>query len=179
MTSPASQPLEAFPRWLETLGTDARELASVLRDEKLSEDGRLYLAGALCYLLRSVDLIPDGVEDLGYLDDAFVLRVAASMALAEGDGTVDLPVLARLAAERDIIADFLGEEMPRLDEYVSGLRIAVVRGRSPTDIIGDDNVAGAVTEEVESMSRSYQTPSFNRDEKTLIKLRSFLKTKLP
>lgn len=179
MTTPTAQPLEAFPRWLETLGTDARELTGVLRDEQLSEDIRLYVAGALSYLLRSVDLIPDGVEDLGYLDDAFVLRVAAHLGQVNQETYPQDGVLARLANDCGVIREFLGPEMPRLEEYVGGLRIAVVRGRSPTDIIGDDSVTSVVTEEIESLAASYQVPDFSRDERTLIKLRSFLKTKLP
>ena len=33
-------------------------------------------------MFKSLDLIPDGLEGLGFLDDAFVLRVAAGLAVA-------------------------------------------------------------------------------------------------
>src|SRR3954465_11499565 len=68
--------LDAFPSWLRTFADDARVLATVLESEG---DGILQrrCAGALNYLFKSLDLIPDGLEDLGFMDDAFVLRAAA------------------------------------------------------------------------------------------------------
>src|SRR5690606_35992489 len=71
---------EAFPVWLRTLGEDVEELASLLDDASLGEEARESVAGGLNYLFKSLDLIPDGVEHLGYLDDCFVIRVAAELA---------------------------------------------------------------------------------------------------
>jgi len=179
MTNSSMAPLEAFPAWLASLPGDAEALAGSLRDESIPESVRLCLAGALNYLLRSIDLIPDGVEDLGYLDDAFVLRVSALLARQEAEDGWNHPVVGALADAASVISEFLGEDMERLRDYVQNLRIVVVRGRSPADIVADDNVAGQLVEEIQSFVRSFEVPPFHAEDKTLIKLRSFLRTKLP
>ncbi len=179
MTNSSMAPLEAFPAWLASLAVDAEALAGVLRDESIPESVRLSLAGALNYLLRSIDLIPDGVEDLGYLDDAFVLRVSALLGREQAEEGWEHPVVGPLADAANLIAEFLGEDMVRLRDYVANLRIVVVRGRSPADVVADDHVAGQLAEEIGSFARSFEIPSFHAEDKTLIKLRSFLRTKLP
>ena len=58
-------------------------------------------AGALTYLFKSPDLIPDGIEDLGFIDDAFVFRMAAAAAIGfepEARGKDHGTALERLAA---------------------------------------------------------------------------------
>ena len=59
--------LDAFPEWLKTLPADVRSLTNRLDDADLSEEARCQLAGAVNYLFRSLDLIPDGIEELGTL----------------------------------------------------------------------------------------------------------------
>src|SRR4051812_2398457 len=103
--------LDTFPDWLRTLATDATELSQVLASASASDSTRRYVAGGLNYLFKSLDLIPDGIEDLGFLDDAFVLRVAAALAVAETPGAADgAPVLARLAADAALVSDLLGKD---------------------------------------------------------------------
>ena len=65
--------LDMFPEWLRTLAADAGELAKVLATTTVAESTRRYVAGGLNYLFKSLDLIPDGIDDLGYLDDALVV----------------------------------------------------------------------------------------------------------
>jgi uncharacterized membrane protein YkvA (DUF1232 family) len=180
MHSESREPLDLFPCWLQELSSDARAVASSLLSPHLSTEQRVWLAGALNYLLRSVDLIPDGVEDLGYLDDAFVIRYAIREAfVVQPFESEELAELTRLAQEAENVGEFLGDEdASRLGDYVSGLRISKVRGRSPSDVGEDENLARQVIDEVASWAESYCAPSFNRDEKTLVKLRSFLSTKL-
>src|SRR3954469_6001736 len=115
--------LDAFPHWLHTFADDARALASVVESEGEGIAQRRS-AVALNYLFKSLDLIPDGLEDLGFMDDAFVARAAAQAvqlaapdALA-GDAT---GTLARLAQDADLIAEFLGAEYGRLSSYVAAL----------------------------------------------------------
>ena len=78
MTDLQTRCLDTFPEWLRTLATDASDLAQVLTAQGTPESVRRYIAGGLNYLFKSLDLIPDGIEDLGFLDDAFVLRVASA-----------------------------------------------------------------------------------------------------
>ncbi len=172
--------LDAFPLWLESLATDASDLGELIRDSAVDETARQYAAGALNYLFKSLDLIPDGIEDLGFLDDAFVLRVAAALALAEAPKVRDqAPVLVRLAEDAPMIAELLGEHHPRLEAYVQRLKSGTARGRSVDEILRDEGIRRDFLNEVAGWSKSYDCPSFSRDEKNIVKLRSFLAAKLP
>src|SRR4026208_2195740 len=120
MTDLQARCLDEFPKWLRSLADDARApraptpgpLAAVLGDKNLSEPPRRQLIGALNYLFKSLDLIPDGIEDLGFIDDAFVFRVAADAALQGGDTPAadSSGTLARLSGEAALIREFLGAD---------------------------------------------------------------------
>lgn len=168
--------LDTFPTWLKSLGTDAAALADLVREGALPEAPQRSVIGSLHYLIKSLDLIPDGIEDIGFLDDAFVLRVAARQALA-ASGRHE--VIERLGGEAAIVSDFLGADTARLETYVQGLTKGTARGRSVDDILGDEAARAALVSEIGSWVASYSAPTFTRDERTLVKLRSFLDTKLP
>lgn len=165
--------LEAFPTWLRALGEDARALAELLESTSASEPAKRSAATALNYLFKSLDLIPDGIEDLGFIDDAFVFRVAAARA-SDGGG-----VLARLAGEAGLIREFLGDDYARLETYVAGLGSTASRGRTVDDVLKEPSVAAELVREVRAWADGYQEPSFQRDAKNLVKLKSFLSAKLP
>ena len=167
--------LEIFPSWLKTLGEDASGMGDLVGPD-LPDPVRRYAAAGLNYIFKSLDLIPDGIDDIGFLDDAFVLRVAAALAVAEG-GTKD-GILGRLADEAKSVKDFLGDDYVRLESYVKTLRKGASRGRTVEDIVGDDGTRRTFTHEVAAWGKSYQVPSFTRDVKTLIKLKAFLNAKL-
>src|ERR1700722_13219115 len=118
-----SRYLEMFPAWLRSLGEDAALLGLVVEGTGPNEVRRYVVAG-LNYLFKSLDLIPDGIDDLGFLDDAFVLRVAAALALAESPTTAGpgTDVLKRLAEDARSVKEFLGEDYARLEFYVKNLR---------------------------------------------------------
>jgi hypothetical protein len=137
------------------------------------------VAAAVGYVFKSIDLIPDGIEDLGYLDDAFVVRVVARHAVQELQSDGSPAILSTLAKDAEVLEGFLGSIYTRLDEFASGLRIAVVRGKSPSDIVQDPALAQQVYDEVGVFARAYVSPEFAQEERTLIKLRAFLNTKLP
>ena len=171
--------LEAFPSWLRTLPADVRVLASVVDDTETSDAVRQALAAALNYLFKSVDLIADGIEDLGYVDDAFVLRVAVSAIDLEAVSDASkYAELGRLAADAALVREFLEADYARLEAYVSGLGSLVVRGRSAAGIALDPDVRQEFLGELSAWAGQYVTPSFEHDEKNLVKLRAFLGTKL-
>ncbi len=177
MTPADAQCLDAFPIWLEQLAADALDLLALVLDEEVAERQRLAAATSLNYLLKSLDLIPDGVQDLGLLDDAFVLRVCMTSGF---EATADLPpLLARLRAECSLLESFLSDDFARLLRYCVELRTEPVRGRAPADIVNDPVVNLAFAEDVRAWAASYRAPLFPRDDKNLVKLRSFLRTKLP
>jgi uncharacterized membrane protein YkvA (DUF1232 family) len=178
MTPAESRCLDAFPAWLKALPADTRKLAELVENEAAPESVRRSAAAALNYLFKSLDLIPDGLEDIGFLDDAFVFRVAASR-VPEADAANDASeTIARLDADAPLIEEFLGDVYPRLEAYVAELEKAKVRGRVVAEVIGDPSVRSEFVREARAWADGYQAPSFLRDEKNLVKLRSFLNAKL-
>lgn len=176
MTETETKCLETFPEWLRTLATDAGDLAAIIPDQNVSETQRKLAAAALNYLFKSLDLIPDGIEDLGYLDDAFVLRVACSLA---ADEATKAPIVERLALDAALIAELLEGDYVRLEKYVDKLKSGAARGRTVDDIVNDEAVRRDFLNEVSGWATSYDAPNFSNDEKNLVKLKSFLSAKLP
>ena len=172
---------ESFPAWLRSLADDAVALAGLLTAESTPAPARRWIAGGLTYLFKSLDLVPDGIDDIGYLDDAFVLRLAAKEALAEeGARSADLKgVLERLASDVPTIQEFLGDDHPRLEKYVRELSKGAARGRTVADIVDKADVRKDFATDLHAFAKGYSSPSFTRDEKTLVKLRSFLGSRLP
>jgi uncharacterized membrane protein YkvA (DUF1232 family) len=176
MSDNDGQYLDAFAAWLGGLGEDAEQLAGLLSAEDASPTARQAVAGGLNYLFKSLDLIPDGIDDIGYLDDAFVLRVAASQGQAIGG---EHPALSRLAQDAQLVKDFLGETYARLDAYVTGLRAGAARGRTVQEILSSDRMLEDFLADVKGFAGGYHAPAFSRDPKSLIKLRAFFDAKLP
>jgi uncharacterized membrane protein YkvA (DUF1232 family) len=174
--------LDTFPSWLRSLGEDAEALSTLLADDRMAQEGRVAIAGGLNYLFKSLDLIPDGIDDIGYLDDAFVLRVAADLASQTDTGKVEadkLKHVSRLANDCDMLKEFLDKDYGRLETYVKGLRRGAARGRAVSDIVGDQSTRSEFLSDVRGFAKSYEAPSFSREEKNLIKLRAFFDAKLP
>ena len=142
-----------------------------------NEEVRRCVTSGLNYIFKSLDLIPDGIDDLGFCDDAFVIRVAAKLAV-DADASVKDGVLGRLADDAASVEQFLGDDYPRLVTYVKGLQKGAARGRTVDDIMTDTSARTAFVHEVAAWSKEYQVPSFTRDVKTLIKLKAFLSAKL-
>lgn len=174
--APDPKYLEVFAGWLRSLGEDAAALGDVVKGDG-PEGVRRHATAGLNYLFKSLDLIPDGIDDLGFLDDAFVLRVASALAV-EADAKAKEGVVGRLAADADQIREFLGAHYDKLTAYVKNLHKGAARGRTVDDIMTDADARTQFTQEVAQWSKDYQAPTFTRDVKTLIKLKSFLQAKL-
>jgi uncharacterized membrane protein YkvA (DUF1232 family) len=169
--------LDMFPNWLRSLGDDARALSTVVSGDA-PEEARKYAAAGLNYIFKSLDLIPDGVDDLGFCDDAFVLRVAADLACASAPEAKGGP-LGKLAQDAAEVKVFLGDDVyAPFEAYVKNLRKGAARGRTVDDIITDAGTRSTFLHEVTAWADGYQVPSFTRDVKTLIKLKAFLRAKL-
>jgi uncharacterized membrane protein YkvA (DUF1232 family) len=180
MATLESRCLEAFPNWLGSLADDARSLASLLEADGAVAARRA--ASALNYLVKSLDLIPDGLEDLGFIDDAFVVRAAAAAVKLEAAGELSADptgTLARLAEEDELVREFLGAEYGRLAKYVAGLESGSARGRSVSAIMSDPALRADFVREVREWADGYAVPTFTRDQRNLVKLRAFLLAKLP
>ena len=88
-------------------------------------------------------------------------------------------LVGRLTNEADLVREFLGKDYVRLEAYVKGLRKGAARGRAVSDILGDPATQQEFIEDVRSFAKSYDSPSFSKEEKNLIKLKSFFDAKLP
>lgn len=182
MTDINAKCLEVFPNWLRTLDEDVQALLDVLKNPAAGTEARKSLAGGINYLFKSLDLIPDGIDDIGYLDDAFVLRTAADLAMREDVsslGADELRALNGLAEAADAIKEFLGADYARLEGYVTGLRKGASRGRSVADILDDATTQAAFLSDLRGFSKNYQPPPFAREDKNLVKLKAFFEAKLP
>lgn len=174
--------LDLFPGWLRELGRDAEALAALLEESAMPGPAREAIAGGINYLFKSLDLIPDGIDDIGYLDDAFVLRVACAHAakdLGGGGPAKARAAIERLAEENDVVRGFLDKDYSRLEAYVTGLKRGAARGRSVHDIVSNGQVRDEFLTDVRGFAKSYASPTFAREEKNLIKLRAFFDAKLP
>jgi uncharacterized membrane protein YkvA (DUF1232 family) len=175
--------LEAFPGWLRNLGDDVQALYRVLscRDEKT--EIRRIAAGGINYLFKSLDLIPDGIDDIGYLDDAFIMRLAAKSVMNADPACVDEDTrgrLNRLREDTGLMYELLGNDLfLRLEKYAGALSHGAARGRTVEEIVSDEATTSAFGVDVEDFIRSYGAPAFANDAKNLIKLKAFLDAKLP
>ncbi|HEY3820550.1 MAG TPA: YkvA family protein [Polyangiaceae bacterium] len=170
--------LELFPQWLRSLGEDASQVGDLLASNAADDEATRSLIAGLNYIFKSLDLIPDGIDDLGYLDDAFVLRVACALAAAARP-ELRQGAVQRLGDDANAVRDFLVEDYSRLEGYVHGLRKGAARGRTVEDIVGDEATRTQFLHEVKAWSAAYEVPTFTRDQKTLVKLKAFLSAKLP
>lgn len=174
--------LDQFPQWLRSLGEDAESVGKIAAAGELPESARQALCGGVNYIFKSLDLVPDGIDEVGYLDDAFVLRVAAEQALREDVsqlGPEQLRVVNRLGEDAAAVSAFLGGDYARLASYVTGLRKVAARARSVQDILHDGEAQAAFLSDLRAFAQSYEPPNFAREEKTLVKLRAFFDAKLP
>lgn len=168
--------MAAFGSWLGSLASDAQLLSDAVADTNIDRGVRAPLAAALNYLFKSLDLIDDGIEGLGFLDDAFILRIACQKAQAAGT----LPAsLESLSSDAALIDDFLAELSSRMHAFVTGLASGIVRGRSVDAILDDATVREDMLGDVLAWANRYKAPSFQMDENNLVKVRAFLAAKLP
>jgi uncharacterized membrane protein YkvA (DUF1232 family) len=172
-----SRYLEMFPQWLRGLGDDAAAVGEVIANAAPSSEATRSLVAGINYIFKSLDLIPDGVDDLGFLDDAFVLRVACAFAVTAGP-EFKQGVVERLTEDAHAVREFLGESYVRLESYVSDLRKGAARGRTVDDILTDYEVRQGFLSDIGVWAGAYRAPPFARDLKTLVKLKAFLSAKL-
>lgn len=175
--------LEIFPAWLSSIPEDVGVILAALKSEGISDAAKRSLLGSINYLFKSLDLIPDEVDDLGYLDDAFVLRISAKNALAEGLGDLPNDVKAKLESlskGTDIIEEFLNENVKkRLYAYVEHLRTGAARGRMVEELMEKPVLFAELVDETESFISDFKVPAFSKDENNLIKLAAFFEARLP
>jgi hypothetical protein len=173
---------KAFVAWLAGLGGEARELSALLAREEAPAGLRRFGAETLNQLLYAVDLIPEGIEGLGYLETLFGVRLLArELSEAEPDSASADPhgTLRRLSREAALVRSFLGEEEEgRLLALVRAQSEKRARGRSVTELLEQPEARSAAIEEAQSWAEQYRPSQFGTGSHDLVRLRSFLRTRV-
>jgi len=159
----------------EVVDPDDVGMADAAADLHLAQEPRLFVG---------TDLVRS--ELLDHLDGLAELQVAglvdpphaAAAQLGEDERAVD-PSLVELAQQAALIEEFLGPDYARLERYVQKLESASARGRSVAQILEDAAICADFVREVAQWAAAYAAPSFARDTRSLVKLRSFLAARLP
>jgi hypothetical protein len=173
--------LPAFAAWLRTLGEDVLSLANLLEAPEAHQPYRAVAAEALQLLLRSAELIPEGLEPLGYLEAAFAFRVLAQRAaanhpeLAEPGAEGRVP---RLAADAPIVAEFLGDDLPRFEQLALAPAATTRAGRAALDVLEDEELRAAVLRDARDWVEEYRAPELGQGREELVKIGSFFRTRL-
>src|SRR5690349_17995660 len=96
------QSARQFAKWTESLPSDVWTVFDLVANDQIAQQGRRVLAGALSYILTTLDLIPDH-ERAGAIDDAIVLRLACGLATEHAADTSvgDSAKLGRLVNDED------------------------------------------------------------------------------
>jgi uncharacterized membrane protein YkvA (DUF1232 family) len=175
--------IDMLESWLESLPKDIETFVDIASNGELPVEVRKQSAGVLNYLFKSVDLIPDGIDDIGFLDDVLTLRIGASL-LDHGEiareNTGAAERVRALDGDMPAIRELLGEDIfRRFQNYTLALREGSARGRSTSDIVSSESTLHEVRMDVRNFASQYAPPRLDKSERTLKKLKSFLDTRLP
>jgi hypothetical protein len=173
--------LPLFSGWLRSLGEDVLSLANRLESEDTPGPFRQVSAEALQYLLRSAGLIPEGLEELGYLEVAFAFRVLARRAADDNPELIagaSETRLARLAEEADVVAEFLSDDMSLFAEASLAPGAVTYQGSSPSVLLDDAERRASVLGEARGWAEAYSPPEPSEGAEELVKIGSFFRTRL-
>lgn len=177
-----SKHIAEFKQWVETVRDDVAALERVVASERAPKETRRLAAGALSYLVKRMDLVPDWEPAAGVLDDVFVLRVCARLAVGHGEDGLDDQAqvgLERLSNQAERIEAFLGADLyARLKRYCTGLAGEAVRGRTADAVVADADLRKALVAEVKDTVAAMPIDSFADAEAIAVKLKAYLEHKL-
>src|SRR3954449_7483858 len=71
----------ALRQWARALKVETLALYLVARDPRVPWYARLFVAAVVAYALSPIDLIPDFIPVLGYLDDLIIVPLGLALAL--------------------------------------------------------------------------------------------------
>jgi uncharacterized membrane protein YkvA (DUF1232 family) len=139
--------IDTFKSWAETIRQDIDAFKTLLEAEKADEGARRLAGGALTYLTSKMDLIPDWNEGIGVIDDVMVLRVCSVLTQDFDRGGIPASAeasLDRMSNQAEKITEFLGgPTYDKMKAYCAKLGDLKVRGKSASDLIGDEKAREA------------------------------------
>ena len=75
------KPVERLKRWAGGLKTEVYALYLAYRDPRVPLYARVFAAGVVGYAFSPIDLIPDPIPVLGYLDDLVLIPLGIALAV--------------------------------------------------------------------------------------------------
>ena len=94
--------LEKLKRWARRLETEVYALYLAYKDPRVPLYARVFAAVVVGYAFSPIDLIPDVIPILGYLDDLLLVPLGVALAIR----MIPAPVLAECRARaREVMAD--------------------------------------------------------------------------
>ncbi|MFH1435445.1 MAG: hypothetical protein ABIJ56_06985 [Pseudomonadota bacterium] len=175
--------IDLVQEWLTGMADDIQGFVKLMEDDRFPAETRQKAAGVVNYLFKSIDLIPDGIDDIGFLDDVMTMRLCASGLDVGAIEPLDVELASKLKAlgeDSSKIREILGEDIHRrFSRYVAGLSAGSARGRSAGEIVSLPDKLREVQMEANNFCKEYIAPQVEKSDRTLIKLKSFLDTRLP
>lgn len=132
--------------WLTSLPTDIKILIEMAGDNDLDLGARSLAVGTIVYVLSPIDLIPEKVPVLGYIDDVIILHmsVAAIVGIDPERGAhyrEKYPqVFESLDQHIGLLQDTLGALYSWIMALVERLKERRYQGRSPEDVAASENL---------------------------------------
>lgn len=173
--------IDEIMHWLATYTEEIALLRKLMLSDAPSLRARYTIAGVLNYQLKKMDLAPDWIPLLGMMDDAIVLRVGAAVFLI--NNLEPLPpeherVISRLNEQNEMAKEILGPLYDALFQRVRGLIEQRVHGRTPKEILGEEDTRQRFLAEMDSFVERFTLPEIEDPEDLLAKLQSYFKAKL-
>ncbi|TEU21771.1 MAG: DUF1232 domain-containing protein [Anaerolineales bacterium] len=132
--------------WLVSLPTDIKILIEMIGDDELDMKARSLAVGTIVYVLAPIDLIPDKIPVLGYVDDVVILHIAVVLVVQ-----ID-PNRGRYYREKypqtfetldqqiELLRGTLGALYSWLTALVENLVKRRFRGQAAEDVIGSEKL---------------------------------------
>ncbi|MBI5942760.1 MAG: DUF1232 domain-containing protein [Chloroflexi bacterium] len=76
------QLFENWKRWAKLLKVEVYALYLAYRDQRVSRFAKVFTACVVAYAFSPIDLIPDFIPILGYLDDLILIPLGVKLALS-------------------------------------------------------------------------------------------------
>lgn len=73
--------IEKWKRWARQLELETYALFLAYKDPRVSWAARIFAAGVVAYALSPIDLIPDFIPVIGYLDDLLLVPLGIALAI--------------------------------------------------------------------------------------------------
>ena len=138
-------PMQTVNEWTGNLNQDAGVLFGALLygGDDMTNESRRLIVGALSYLLKDDDIIPDYLGNIGTADDALIIRISSRLAIDEGLGISDRNITAnmeRLSSSVDFIDQYPKPFKKGLYEFGNELPEKKVNGYTADEILKNDRL---------------------------------------